>query len=135
MNLKSILYVEDDADIRLVVSLFLKQKGMEVVEFASGTEAVTEAANVDTIPDIILLDLMMRDLDGFATLERLRCIEAYQNVPCVFLTARADASTAERLAQLPLTGVIYKPFKLDELIGALENVMFAIRDEAIENPR
>lgn len=127
MSLKTILYVEDDSDIRQLVSVILQGKGFEVFSFDSGKSALETAAAGDVpVPDVILMDLMMRDLDGVQTLEKLRCLERYQDKPCVFLTARADVPTVERLSKLPLTVVMHKPFKLDDLFAKLKKLFAEI---------
>ena len=118
MNLKSIIYVKDEPDIRHIVKLHLTKNGIVVHDFNSGLRALECAP--DPPPDLMLLDVMMRDIDGQATLSKLREIEAYENVPCIFFTAKADASTLEMLNSFPNTAVIYKPFKMKSFFADLQ---------------
>jgi CheY-like chemotaxis protein len=104
-----VLYVDDEPDIREVASLSLSlDSELEVRTAASGHEALSQANG--WLPDIILLDVMMPELDGLATLGRLRDGEATKNIPVVFITARTQTHEVERFRSLGAAGVIPKPF-------------------------
>ena len=104
-----ILVVDDEADIRRVARLSLTRLGgMEVVEAASGPEALQQARS--SAPDAILLDVMMPGMDGPAVLLALRAEPATAGIPVVFLTAKAMTSEVERLQGLGAVGVLTKPF-------------------------
>ena len=85
-----VLIVDDEADIRLLARLTLESDGFDVVgEAVSGTEAVERVLGVDSspLPDVILLDLTMPVMDGFAFLQHLRARPDCEGVPVVVLTA------------------------------------------------
>ena len=104
-----ILYVDDEPDMRDIVSLSLgRDPSFEVRSCGSGREALEIAA--DWRPDLILLDVVMPDMDGPATLARLKDIPAMRSVPVVFITARSHPAEVTRLTALGATGVIAKPF-------------------------
>ena len=104
-----ILMVDDEADIRRVARLSLTRLGgMEVVEAASGQEALEQAKT--SAPDAILLDVMMPGMDGPAVLSALRADPATAGIPVVFLTAKAMTSEVERLQGLGALAVLTKPF-------------------------
>jgi CheY-like chemotaxis protein len=104
-----VLIVDDEDDIRRVARLALDRVGgMDVVEAASGREAVRHAE--DEAPDAILLDVMMPGLDGPSTLAALRSNPKTAGIPVVFLTAKAMPSEIERLRDLGARGVLLKPF-------------------------
>ena len=104
-----VLMVDDEADIRRVARLSLTRLGgMEVVEAASGKEALAEA--VREAPDAILLDVMMPGMDGPAVLAALRADPQTAHIPVVFLTAKAMTSEVERLQGLGAVAVLTKPF-------------------------
>lgn len=104
-----VLIVDDEPDIRRIAKLGLSRVGgMEVVEAASGAEALVRA-KADK-PDAVLLDVMMPGLDGPSTLARLREDPATSGIPVVFLTAKAIAAELERLKVLGAAGVLTKPF-------------------------
>jgi CheY-like chemotaxis protein len=102
-----LLLVDDDDDIRAIARMSLTRAGgWEVVPAASAGEA--EAAAREHPPDVVLLDVMMPDVDGPATLERLRPLIG--DAPVIFLTAKTQAGDLERLRSLGAAGVIAKPF-------------------------
>ena len=109
MALERILIVDDEEDIRLVSRLAVGRiGGWEALVAGSGREAVEIAAREQ--PDLILLDVMMPDTDGLATLELLRGQPATAEIPVVFLTAKVQPREIERYLELGALGVIHKPF-------------------------
>jgi CheY-like chemotaxis protein len=106
---RHVLLVDDDPDIRLVAGAALAQvAGWEVSEAASGTEGVEMARQAR--PDAVLLDLMMPDVDGRATLRRFQADERLREVPVIVLTTTAAGSDTDELVRLGARGVLAKPF-------------------------
>ena len=110
-----LLVVEDEPNILELLSASLRYAGFDVVTAAAGTEAVQAAQRHR--PDLIVLDVMLPDMDGFDVIRRLRGGGA--RIPVVFLTAR-DA-TEDKIRGLTLGGDDYvtKPFSLEEVIARL----------------
>jgi CheY-like chemotaxis protein len=109
MTALRILHVDDEADIREVVQISLGfDPGFVTRSCGSGQDAL--AATLDWRPDIILLDVMMPEMDGPATMSRLRENARTATIPVVFMTARAQARELERFRALGAVGVIPKPF-------------------------
>jgi CheY-like chemotaxis protein len=109
-SLTHILYVEDDPDIRMVAELALETVGQYVLRScASGAAALAEVG-AGYIPDLILLDVMMPEMDGPSTLLRLRELEALRSTPVVFMTAKVQASEVAYYKCLGACDVIAKPF-------------------------
>ena len=107
MSRGRLLLVDDDEDIRAIARISLERVGgWTVVPAASASEAVAAAS--EAAPDVVLLDVMMPDADGPATLAQLRPLIG--DVPVVFLTAKTQAADLERLMELGAAGVIAKPF-------------------------
>lgn len=107
--LKKILCVEDEPDIRAVVKLTLESIGGFTVELCeSGHEALSKAPEFG--PDLIILDVMMPDISGPATLEALRKLPALRKTPVVFMTAKTQAQEIQRFEDAGALGVITKPF-------------------------
>ena len=106
-ELRRVLIVDDEDDIREVASLGLSLFGWDVRTAASGTEAVALAATDP--PDAVLLDVMMPEMDGPSTLAALRDQPSTRAVPVIFLTAKVQAGDRRRLEQLG-AGVVVKPF-------------------------
>jgi CheY-like chemotaxis protein len=119
---KRILIVDDEDDIREVGQMTLEMMaGWEVRTASSGAQALSMAA-ADP-PDAILLDVMMPEMDGPATLARLRAEPATAGVPVVFLTAKAQAAEQRRLAETGAAGVLAKPFDPTLLADEVSRVL------------
>jgi len=114
-----LLVVDDEPTILHLLSGSLRFAGYEVVTAASGTEAVRAA--VSARPDLILLDVMMPDGDGFEVVRRLRATG--RDVPVIFLTARDEVP--DRVTGFALGGDDYvtKPFSLDEVLMRIRAVL------------
>ena len=108
-ELKTILYVEDEADIQAVARLALESVGgFSVTICGSGAEAVERAPEVR--PDLILLDVMMPGMDGVDTLRALRDIPETAATPVIFMTAKAQQAEIRNFRELGALDVIAKPF-------------------------
>lgn len=113
-----VLYVDDEPDIREVAALALELDGaMRVTVASSGSEAFG-LLDGGFMPDVVMLDVMMPEMDGPAVLAELKRRTAYSAVPVVFITARAQAHELARFVALGAVGVITKPF--DPMTLALE---------------
>ena len=115
-----ILVVDDEAAITDLVGLALRYEGFEVATAATGRDALGKAA--EFAPDLVVLDVMLPDRDGFEVCSRLRCAAA-SSVPVLFLTAR-DA-TEDKINGLTVGGDDYvtKPFSLEELVARVRAVL------------
>ena len=104
-----ILIIDDEDDIRSISRLALgRVGGMDVTDASSGKDGIAKA--VAEAPDAILLDVMMPEQDGPATLLLLKADPRTAGIPVIFLTAKAMASELERLRALGAAGVLTKPF-------------------------
>ena len=114
-----LLVVEDEPNILELLSASLRYAGFEVITAAAGTEAVQAAQRHR--PDLIVLDVMLPDMDGFDVIRRLRGGGA--RIPVVFLTARDG--TDDKIRGLTLGGDDYvtKPFSLEELTARIRAVL------------
>lgn len=110
---KRILYIEDDTDLQWLVKHILESAGgFEVLVCGSGAEGLRR---MDVFhPDLVLLDVMMPEMDGFGVLRALRASPENADVPVVFLTARTQEGD-EYLVSGAL-GVIAKPFEPGRLV-------------------
>ncbi len=106
---KCILIIDDDEDIREVAKLCLEAVGgWQVCAAQSGSEGLIKAQSQQ--PFAILLDIMMPDMDGLSTLEKLRVNPLTKNIPVIFLTAKNNLLDPDRFAQMGVKGIIPKPF-------------------------
>lgn len=108
-KLEKILYIEDEADIQAIARLALEALGGFVVETCSSGRAGIACAQAGT-PDIILLDVMMPDMDGPATLLALQQLPGLAAVPVVFMTAKVQPQEIAHYRALGAVDVIAKPF-------------------------
>jgi len=104
-----ILYVDDENDLREVAQMSLElDPELEVCACSSGAKALAELPGWR--PDLVLLDVMMPEMDGPSTLQRIRDMPEGRDLPIVFITARAGDNDAAKLMALGAAGVITKPF-------------------------
>ncbi|MDH3213946.1 MAG: response regulator [Myxococcales bacterium] len=109
MEINRVLIVDDEEHIRLVSSLSARKVGKwEVAVAASGEEGIRAA--IRERPDVMLLDVMMPDLDGPGTFQRLQEDERTAGIPVIFLTAKVQTHEIEAYLALGAAGVIRKPF-------------------------
>jgi CheY-like chemotaxis protein len=117
--MKCILVIDDEDGIRNLIRFSLEAlTPWTVLTAASGREGLAIAQAHP--PDVILLDVMMPDLDGMATLAQIRLNPALQNTPIIFLTAKASATECADLLALGIAGVITKPFKAKMLVSQIK---------------
>lgn len=120
-KLHTILYAEDETDIRQIAQIALEDIGGFAVTFCSnGREAVEKAAKQQA--DLILLDIMMPIMDGPSTLKELRKLPDYKNTPVIFMTARVQPEEITEYKNLGAIAIINKPFDpmtlVDEILNA-----------------
>lgn len=108
-ELKKLLIIDDDEDIQKIVKFsFQDLKNVECFYALSGEEGIRLA--VDNKPDLILLDVMMPNMDGIATLQAIKLLPSIKNTLVVFLTARAQKKEINKYLDLGIVDVIVKPF-------------------------
>ncbi|MGD1863192.1 MAG: response regulator [Phormidesmis sp.] len=106
---KQILMIDDESDIQTVARIGLTiVGGWQVLTANSGREGIAQAKS--HVLDAILLDVMMPDMDGVATLKALKADISTQSIPIIFLTAKSRAINRKELYALGAQGVIHKPF-------------------------
>ena len=119
--LRKIMLVEDDSDIQLVTRLSLETGGgYDVRVCGSGAEAVQSAETY--WPDLVLLDVMMPDMDGLATMNALRELPEMAATPIVFFTANTQHQVRQDLLQHGAAGVIIKPVEPQALVQQIREI-------------
>ena len=107
---RNILIVDDEEDVQAIAKLGLEMgAGWNVLTACSGREALNIAANYKL--DVILLDMMMPDMDGRATLQQLKANLATNMIPVILLTAKVQQSDRENFTELNVAAVFAKPFR------------------------
>ena len=118
---KFVLIVEDEEDIRELVSYHLLKEGYQVAGVASGEEAL---AVVDKqTPDLILLDVMLPGMDGLAVCQRLRSLPRSADVAIMMLTAKSEEADIVRGLNLGATDYVTKPFSPKVLLARVRAVL------------
>ena len=117
MTRRRVLVVDDEGDIRLSVGLALRLAGYEVLEAATGQDAVRSV--VEESPDAVLLDLRLPDIDGWTVLERLENLGHFPQVPVVIGSADAAPASRHRALDAGCAGYLVKPFEPAALIALL----------------
>lgn len=110
----SILVIEDEPEIRELLRTNLEVRGFSVDEAADGAEAIDRL--FDSKPDVVLLDLMMPEIDGFDVLEFIRGRPESQYIPVILLTALSEEADRVRGLSLGAQDYVVKPFSIDELM-------------------
>jgi len=119
--LQHILCVDDEPDILQVATMCLETVGgFTVTSLSSGIKATAEAISIK--PDLILLDVMMPEMDGPATLKILRKNPALDHIPIVFMTARVQPQDIEEYMKLGAAAVIQKPFDPMSIAGEISEI-------------
>ncbi|NEP29920.1 MAG: response regulator [Moorea sp. SIO3I6] len=109
MSTKCILLIDDEETIQEVVQVGLElETDWEVLTASSGLEGIAMAKT--KLPDAILLDVMMPDMDGIATFAKLKANSKTQSIPVIFLTAKTQIAEQHPFKKNGIAGIIIKPF-------------------------
>jgi len=117
---KKILVVDDEEDILHFLELVLREKGYDVITAQGGHDALTQAQLQR--PDLVLLDIMMPQMDGWEVLKLLRIDEETAGIPVAMLSARTEAKDRVQGLQEGAVDYICKPFSLQELLTKIESI-------------
>ncbi|MGP5055784.1 response regulator transcription factor [Brachybacterium paraconglomeratum] len=121
-----LLVVDDEPNIRDLLATSLRFAGFEVFTASTGNEAIREATEQQ--PDLVVLDVMLPDMDGFTVTRRLR--DRGEQYPILFLTAKDE--TQDKVAGLTVGGDDYvtKPFSLEEVVARIRAVLRRTHDSS-----
>jgi CheY-like chemotaxis protein len=121
-----VLLVDDEGAIRTICRVNLESDGLTVTEAADGREAL--GAVREARPELVLLDVMMPELDGWEVASQLASDPATRDIPVVFLSARAAQEDRVRARELGAVGYVVKPFDPLELAGYVREVIVRFRN-------
>lgn len=118
---KKLLVVDDDPGLLLAVSETLRAEDYDVVTARRGSEAMVRIA--ESLPDLVISDIRMPGMDGYALVRNLRASPRTRLVPIVFLTAKDE--TADRIAgfRSGVDAYLTKPFEPDELVAVVKSIL------------
>lgn len=127
---KRVVYIEDEDEMIDLVSLILKRRGFEVIGVRGGRKGLETVQK--ELPDLVLLDLMMPDMDGWDVYQQMRADKSTQHIPVVVVTAKAQ--NIDKVLGLHIAKVddyISKPFSPKELIDSVENILITDNSSSI----
>lgn len=116
---KKVLIVEDDTDLLEILRLSLKSAGFSIATAKNGIEALKKARTL--LPDLILLDLVLPELDGFAVCETLRKDRVTASVPIIVVSGLASEFTRLAGFESGATDYVTKPFAPSELVSKVDH--------------
>jgi putative two-component system response regulator len=124
---KKKIYLIDDDEIHLTTAeLFLKDE-YEIYKANSGQEALDYITGNKFIPNLILLDITMPDMNGWEAFKKFREIDFLKNVPIVFLTAVAEDTEKKKAYKMGIADYIIKPFNMTELKSRIKEIFRRFR--------
>ncbi|WP_458699801.1 HD domain-containing phosphohydrolase [Sulfurospirillum sp. 1307] len=115
----TIMVVDDIVENIKVAMSHIQQLGCKVTYATSGKQAIARAKN--TIPNLILMDVMMPEMDGIETTKQIKQIEELKNIPIIFLTAKSDINDLEKGFEVGGVDYITKPFEGMELLARIKS--------------
>jgi DNA-binding response OmpR family regulator len=119
---KKIVYVEDEPEMIDLVKLILSRKGYQVIGAVGGQEGLDMIR--EHAPDLVLLDLMMPDIEGWDVFQQLRADTSTENIPVIVVTAKAqDIDKVLGLHIAKVDDYIAKPFSPQSLVESIERVL------------
>jgi DNA-binding response OmpR family regulator len=120
-DLLRVAVIDDDPDMVKVIRVMLRVKGIEVLEACSGMKGYALVKR--ELPDAVLLDIMMPDIDGFEVLRKIKLDPETYRIPVIFVSARTGSQHIEKGLSLGAQGYVTKPFNPDELFGEIAGVL------------
>ena len=119
---KTIVHIEDEPEMVDLVKLILGRKGYQVIGATGGQEGLDSIR--EHVPDLVLLDLMMPDVEGWDVFQQIRADDALKHIPVIVVTAKAQ--NIDKVLGLHIAKVddyISKPFSPQELVDSIEKVL------------
>ena len=120
-TVRHIICIEDEPEMIELIQLILNRRGFEVLGASGGKEGVQMVREM--LPDLVLLDLMMPDMDGWEVYQQMKAEESTRNIPVIIVTAKAQ--NIDKVLGLHIAKVddyIAKPFGPQELIDSVEKI-------------
>ena len=119
MSGKCVLLVDDDMRNIYAISGILESEGLRVIVANNGKECLDKLAQHKDI-DLVLMDIMMPEMDGYAAMQEIRNKDKYKNLPIIALTAKAMTGDREKCIQAGATDYVAKPVNVDQLLSLMK---------------
>ena len=133
MSKARILVVEDDLDIANMLQIYFSSQGYDVEIASRGHDALEQTRQ--SMPHLIVLDIMLPDIDGYEVCRRLRTSTRTSHIPVIFLTQKDERSDRLQGLELGADDYITKPFDIEELRLRVQNAIRRAERESLTDPR
>ena len=117
----TVLVVDDEAMTRDLLRMMLQRANFSVLEAEDGLDALEKVKQ--TLPDLIVLDVMMPNMNGYAVCEAIRAEKATAHIPVIMLSARTDDRSAQHSLDAGATLCLQKPLGFRDLVGSVERLL------------
>lgn len=111
---KTVLVVDDNADVRELIILILQSHGLHALAAENGSDALSVLHEQPC--DLVLLDLMMPGISGLEVVKKIREVKSSDDLPIVMITAQTSIADVEKAIQCGANSYLIKPFKADEIV-------------------
>ena len=119
--IKKKIFLVDDDEIHLTTAeLFLKNE-YEIYKAKSGNEMFERLSSNEFVPDLILLDIIMPNMNGWEVFDKIRTTDALKNIPVVFLTSIVDEAEKKRAFKMGIADFVTKPFNMSDLKSRIKD--------------
>ncbi|MCX7718843.1 MAG: response regulator [Candidatus Sumerlaeaceae bacterium] len=120
-NKKKILAIDDESDLLLILKTALFAEGFEVLTATNGPDGLALAG--DHVPDLIILDMMMPEMDGFEVLKELRASDTTARIPVIMLTGVSERAKIRSALDQGIDYYVIKPFEFHDLMSKIKIAM------------
>ncbi len=127
----TILVADDDEDLLQALDFTLSQNGYNVIQAKDGAETIVRTLELK--PDIILLDIMMPDLDGFTACRELKNREDTKRIPIIMLTAKGEVEDIKTAFRVGANDYVVKPFLMEQVLEKIEEFLVRRAEEKRES--
>jgi DNA-binding response OmpR family regulator len=128
----TLLIVEDDLDIAEMLNAYFRVQGYEVLTVNWGEDGIRSC--LTAVPDLVILDIRLPDVDGFEVAKRLRSNRKTRHIPIIFLTEKRERSDRLKGLELKADDYVTKPFDIQELRLRVRNALHRSRQGTLTNP-
>lgn len=118
---KKVLIVDDEEDIQKLLKIRLEQEGFIVLIAGDGEEGI-RLSELE-MPDLIILDIMMPNIDGYSCLKEIRRIPKTKNIPILMMSGKEEEKVRDLFAFQKISGYLEKPFELDNLVAKAKEIL------------
>ena len=117
-----IITIDDEAPVRLLIRQCLRRENCDVFEASNGREGLEVIR--DVVPDLILMDVTMPEMNGIEALQAIRTDATLAHIPVLLLTGFKDSEQLDKALQLPHTDLLPKPFQLSDLKARVQKMLY-----------